>query len=796
MENKKFSYVDSTGLSHEVDLSAQDFELVQRDAVITDQKIQSKPTTFFKDAIRRFRKNKSSVAAAVILGILISFAIVLPIAMPFDVDNPHPYERLLAPKLFDAGTGWWDGGQEYKDVVLDIDWDQYDATGEIIGKPANHEMRLVMGGQKGIKYNPMTYSNAVNAYAHEGYARISGAFRTAQADSFTAHSTDEDADLLFLKDNTYTFTIGENTESGTWTYENSTLTLTDPTDETTTVSGTSLIFTYRLSSDQLITADFNIAASDIVSLLPIAQPQMNSWNGVPFDFTDDSHNYVIEIESADPEVGELSSYWNFGARVSFDVNFEWVDLFGMNTYSVPLATNVNETGKLTLNLNDKLAEIQALIDTDPVQAGHYALSAANKPHLSIALNMVDKGADTNNAIIKKVIFSSDIEAEQEALEGLSMYDANTALSIPRVNDKGEPQKYYWTSLNGNVNLFHAKMVRGSFRIDTYEEKLGLKAYNPTIQELRDWKEKGWADADFTIYDQIPSLSGDALAEAVRAFAASIRVTNAQYCPLVIDELHPVVGSKQEGGGLKSIKLDAYVTFWKILYPGTNAMPRYLFGTDDYGKDMLKSVFSGLRTSLLLGVLTFIVNFSIGLIYGACAGYFGGWTDILMERFTDILGGVPWIVVMTLCIINMGNNFWVFALALCMTGWIGTSSTTRTQFYRFKNREYILAARTLGASDGRLIFRHILPNAIGTIVTSSVLMIPGVIFSEATLAYLNLGLQGMSSFGVILSENQKQINTYPHLILFPSAIMALIMISFNLFGNGLRDAFNPSLKGGE
>jgi oligopeptide transport system permease protein len=145
---------------------------------------------------------------------------------------------------------------------------------------------------------------------------------------------------------------------------------------------------------------------------------------------------------------------------------------------------------------------------------------------------------------------------------------------------------------------------------------------------------------------------------------------------------------------------------------------------------------------------------------------------------------------------MGNTFWVFALALCMTGWIGTSSLTRTQFYRFKSREYILAARTLGASDGRLIFRHILPNAVGTIVTSSVLMIPTVIFSEATLAYLNLDLQGVASFGRILSDNQAQIQSNPHLILFPSAVMALIMISFNLFGNGLRDAFNPSLKGGE
>ena len=168
----------------------------------------------------------------------------------------------------------------------------------------------------------------------------------------------------------------------------------------------------------------------------------------------------------------------------------------------------------------------------------------------------------------------------------------------------------------------------------------------------------------------------------------------------------------------------------------------------------------------------------------------------MERFCDILGGVPWIVVMTLAIVLLGNNLVTFGLALCLTGWMGTAARTRTQFYRFKGREYILSSRTLGASDGRLIFKHILPNAMGTIVTGAVLMIPSAIFSEATLSYLNLGLKGTHSFGTLLSDNQMYLSSYPVLILFPAIIISLIMISFNLFGNGLRDALNPSLKGSE
>jgi len=128
--------------------------------------------------------------------------------------------------------------------------------------------------------------------------------------------------------------------------------------------------------------------------------------------------------------------------------------------------------------------------------------------------------------------------------------------------------------------------------------------------------------------------------------------------------------------------------------------------------------------------------------------------------------------------------------------MGTAGRTRTQFYRFKGREYVLASRTLGASDMRLIFKHILPNGMGTIITGAVLMIPSVIFSESTLAYLRLGLTDLASFGVLLANNQQYISIYPNLIVFPAVIMSLMMISFNLFGNGLRDAFNPSLKGGE
>jgi oligopeptide transport system permease protein len=124
---------------------------------------------------------------------------------------------------------------------------------------------------------------------------------------------------------------------------------------------------------------------------------------------------------------------------------------------------------------------------------------------------------------------------------------------------------------------------------------------------------------------------------------------------------------------------------------------------------------------------------------------------------------------------------------------------RSQFYRFKGAEYVLCARTLGASDGRIIFRHILPNAIGTIITSAVLLIPGVIFSEAMLSYLgivNLEAENMTSIGTMLAGGRQYLSTYPHILAFPAIFIALLEISFHLFGNGLRDAFNPVLRGTE
>ncbi len=227
-------------------------------------------------------------------------------------------------------------------------------------------------------------------------------------------------------------------------------------------------------------------------------------------------------------------------------------------------------------------------------------------------------------------------------------------------------------------------------------------------------------------------------------------------------------------------------------------PHFIFGTNDAGKDLFVGLASGARFSFILAIIVASVNLITGAIYGAIEGYYGGKTDIIMERIIEILSSIPMMIVITLLKYHLSvSHVLILFISFFLTGWTGMAGTTRMQFYRFKNQEYVLVARTLGAKDSRIMFKHIFPNAIGTLVTSSVLVIPGVIFSETSLSYLgiiDLNTGSMTSVGTLLAKGQNFLFTYPHMILFPAVFISLLMLCFNLFGNGLRDAFNPSLRG--
>ncbi len=231
-------------------------------------------------------------------------------------------------------------------------------------------------------------------------------------------------------------------------------------------------------------------------------------------------------------------------------------------------------------------------------------------------------------------------------------------------------------------------------------------------------------------------------------------------------------------------------------------PAFVFGTNAKGQDIFTRLAAGARFSFILAICISAINLFIGAVYGAIEGYYGGAVDLVMERFADIMNGIPFIVVTTLFQLHLANKVGTvpaLLFAFVTTGWIGMAARVRMQFYRFKGQEYILAARTLGASDWRLMFKHIFPNSLGTIITGSVLVIPGVIFSESSLTYLgiiNLESSTLTSVGTLLANGKNYLSTDPYIIFFPALFIALLEISFNLFGNGLRDAFNPSLRGVE
>ena len=263
------------------------------------------------------------------------------------------------------------------------------------------------------------------------------------------------------------------------------------------------------------------------------------------------------------------------------------------------------------------------------------------------------------------------------------------------------------------------------------------------------------------------------------------------------------GRKVDGGIEIRAEYYEYYTYQhtQVLNDGIGE-PLFLFGTTQTGKDIFACLAYGARFSFLFATIVALVNFIVGVIWGSISGYSGGKIDLCMERFAEILGSVPSMIVITLLKYHMGTSSQVLVLfiAFFATGWIGMAGRTRMQFYRFKNQEYVLAARTLGARDARIMFKHIFPNGLGTIVTSVALVIPSMIYSETSLSYLgiiNLEAGNTTSVGTLIAAGQQSIMANAgYVALVPCVFLVLLMLSFNLFGNGLRDAFNPSLRGTE
>jgi len=708
MKNNDFNLKNLPVECRDTSISENDFKFVDTRKISHEQKFQTRPTTFLKDCIRRFKKNKSSVVASVILGLLLVLSVVVPVVDKNNIKTPHPESTYLQPKLFNAGTGFWDGTKKWTKIPVDTGANGFEETNRDENWWPNPE-RFKTNAVTNKTFSDVEYTNGESKYGKEGYVHFG-----------------------------YYYNIPEEQESVEFKTRPITARKEGSSDDTT----------LRIeNTDKIYLTNF-----DTYNLEKIIQLEGKDGASIPT-------NYVL---------APLSMYFTYEVTDGDEVKTKEIKLLDEQ--------EVFDIGsKISSRSKDKVE----LAETIRNESGLNEFSNA-----SFVFRMKNQKNKKNTcALIRSIAFDAQLANEDfnNAIEITNFTDATECvlrtINEPKTSIKN---RSFWLS-NGVKNVHMSKIVYCTFTYDSYEAAYGDMMYTSfPLKKLEEYAKKGWIK--WKVYSE-----DDASGKYHITSNSTYTVVNKDKSPVI--EFKNVVCDEETG----EIFADVLLSYYKFY--GYEKMPKFLMGTDKSGYDMLKYAFEGLRTSLILGILTFVICFLFGLFYGSVSGYFGGAVDLIMERITDILSGVPWIVVMTLVIIKaQKSTFWVLLLALCMTGWIGTAATTRTQFYRFRGREYVLASRTLGASDARLIAKHVLPNAMGTIITGAVLMIPSVIFSEATISYLGLGFKNLSSLGVILSNNQSELTTNSYLLIFPSVIIALLMISFNLFGNGLRDAVNPSLKG--
>ena len=235
----------------------------------------------------------------------------------------------------------------------------------------------------------------------------------------------------------------------------------------------------------------------------------------------------------------------------------------------------------------------------------------------------------------------------------------------------------------------------------------------------------------------------------------------------------------------------YANFAEVLqFPS----PQHPLGTDAVGRDFYTRVLYGARTSMAVGFGAPLLANLIGVPLGALAGWRGGWFDFILLRVIEIMTALPAILFAILLITVWGSGLEKLILYMALTGWLGGARFARAQFLSLKQREYVLAARALGASDRRMMVQHILPNAAGPIIVGVMTGIPGAIFGEAGLSYLGLGIQDpIPSWGKMVADSQNYIQVYWYLALVPTVLIALTMLAFTFVGDGLRDALDPYMQ---
>ena len=222
--------------------------------------------------------------------------------------------------------------------------------------------------------------------------------------------------------------------------------------------------------------------------------------------------------------------------------------------------------------------------------------------------------------------------------------------------------------------------------------------------------------------------------------------------------------------------------------------KYWFGTDSLGRDLFSRVWVGARASIIIALVATALKLVVGTLYGAAMAHFGGWVDDILMRIIEVINSLPSLLITILIMMILGNNLFALLVALSITAWCNTARQTRGLIKQLKESEYVYAAEVLGASPMRIIIKHYVPNMISILLLDASTAIPNFIFSEAGLSFLGIGLTAPEiSLGVLISQGQQNMDFYPSQLVYPCVVLCVIVMAFNLLGDGLRDALDPKLR---
>lgn len=235
------------------------------------------------------------------------------------------------------------------------------------------------------------------------------------------------------------------------------------------------------------------------------------------------------------------------------------------------------------------------------------------------------------------------------------------------------------------------------------------------------------------------------------------------------------------------------TYYETNLAAKNLPPSLMhpFGTDELGRSLFVRIWWGARISLFIGIAAALIDMIIGVFYGGIAALLGGKVEEIMMRFADMLYSLPHLLIVILLTVMMHQGILTIIIALTLTGWINMARIVRAEMLSLKERDFITAAKSMGASKARILINHLIPNCLSSIITTMTLTIPGAIFTEAFLSFLGLGVQApIASWGTMASDGLSALSFYPWRLFFPAGFISITMLAFNLLGDGLRDAFDP------